>query len=68
MEFKVDENLPVEVADLLRQVGYDAVSLEPTCAFGAPLHRRFLHLSVVLLRGWSCKRRRGRLNSTFSLR
>jgi predicted nuclease of predicted toxin-antitoxin system len=27
MEFKVDENLPVEVADLLRQVGYDAVTV-----------------------------------------
>ncbi len=28
MEFKVDENLPVEVADLLRQVGDDAVTVE----------------------------------------
>lgn len=27
MEFKVDENLPVEVADLLRQVGYDAATV-----------------------------------------
>lgn len=27
MEFKVDENLPTEVADLLRQVGYDAVTV-----------------------------------------
>jgi len=27
MEFKLDENLPVEVADLLRQVGYDAVTV-----------------------------------------
>lgn len=27
MEFKVDENLPVEVADLLRQVGHDAVTV-----------------------------------------
>ena len=27
MEFKVDENLPVEVADLLRQVGYDAITV-----------------------------------------
>lgn len=26
MRFKVDENLPIEVADLLRQVGYDAVT------------------------------------------
>lgn len=27
MEFKVDENLPVEAADLLRQVGYDAATV-----------------------------------------
>jgi len=27
MDFKIDENLPVEVADLLRQVGYDAVTV-----------------------------------------
>ncbi|MCR4407815.1 MAG: DUF5615 family PIN-like protein [Anaerolineae bacterium] len=27
MEFKVDENLPVEVAALLRQVGYDVVTV-----------------------------------------
>lgn len=27
MEFKIDENLPVEVADLLRQVGYDAITV-----------------------------------------
>lgn len=27
MEFKVDENLPVEVTDLLRQAGYDAVTV-----------------------------------------
>ncbi|HET90028.1 MAG TPA: hypothetical protein ENN99_04695 [Chloroflexi bacterium] len=27
MEFKIDENLPVEVADLLRQVGYDAATV-----------------------------------------
>ena len=27
MEFKVDENLPVEVANLLRQVGYDAITV-----------------------------------------
>ncbi|MBU0700901.1 DUF5615 family PIN-like protein [bacterium] len=27
MKFKVDENLPVEVADLLRQTGYDAVTV-----------------------------------------
>lgn len=27
MEFKIDENLPVEVADLLRQAGYDAVTV-----------------------------------------
>jgi predicted nuclease of predicted toxin-antitoxin system len=27
MVFKVDENLPVEIADLLRQAGYDAVTV-----------------------------------------
>jgi len=27
MEFKIDENLPVEVADLLRQVGHDAITV-----------------------------------------
>jgi len=27
MAFKVDENLPVEIADLLRQAGYDAVTV-----------------------------------------
>ena len=27
MEFKVDENLPVEIADLLCQVGHDAVTV-----------------------------------------
>ena len=27
MKFKTDENLPVEVADLLRQAGHDAVSV-----------------------------------------
>ena len=27
MRFKIDENLPVEVAELLRRVGYDAVSV-----------------------------------------
>jgi predicted nuclease of predicted toxin-antitoxin system len=27
MKFKVDENLPVEVASLLRQAGYDAATV-----------------------------------------
>ncbi len=27
MKFKVDENLPVEVAELLRQAGYDAATV-----------------------------------------
>jgi predicted nuclease of predicted toxin-antitoxin system len=27
MNFKVDENLPVEVAELLKQAGYDAVTV-----------------------------------------
>ena len=26
MNFKIDENLPVEVADILRQAGHDATS------------------------------------------
>ena len=36
MEFKVDENLPVEVADLLRQVGYDAVTVFEQHLEGSP--------------------------------
>jgi len=36
MEFKVDENLPVEVADLLRQVGYDAVTVFEQHLGGSP--------------------------------
>ena len=27
MKFKIDENLPVELADLLQQAGYDAVTV-----------------------------------------
>jgi predicted nuclease of predicted toxin-antitoxin system len=27
MEFKLDENLPVEAAEVLRRVGYDAVTV-----------------------------------------
>jgi len=27
MKFKIDENLPVEVAELLRQSGYDALTV-----------------------------------------
>lgn len=27
MKFKIDENLPIEVADLLQQVGHDAVTV-----------------------------------------
>jgi len=27
MKFKIDENLPVEIANLLRQVGYDAATV-----------------------------------------
>ncbi len=30
MDFKIDENLPIEVADLLRQVGHDAVTIAET--------------------------------------
>jgi predicted nuclease of predicted toxin-antitoxin system len=36
MEFKVDENLPVEVADLLRQIGYDAVTVLEQHLGGSP--------------------------------
>lgn len=36
MGFKVDENLPVEVADLLRQVGYDAVTVLEQHLGGSP--------------------------------
>jgi predicted nuclease of predicted toxin-antitoxin system len=36
MEFKVDENLPVEVADLLRQAGYDAVTVLEQHLGGSP--------------------------------
>ena len=36
MEFKVDENLPFEVADLLRQVGYDAVTVAEQHLEGSP--------------------------------
>ncbi|MFN8456300.1 MAG: DUF5615 family PIN-like protein [Anaerolineae bacterium] len=28
MKFKIDENLPIEVADLLRQAGYDAATVD----------------------------------------
>lgn len=27
MRFKIDENLPIEVAELLREVGYDAITV-----------------------------------------
>lgn len=27
MKFKIDENLPIEVAELLRQTGYDATTV-----------------------------------------
>ncbi|MCX7681847.1 MAG: DUF5615 family PIN-like protein [Anaerolineae bacterium] len=36
MEFKVDENLPVEVADLLRQVGYDVATVVEQHLGGRP--------------------------------
>jgi predicted nuclease of predicted toxin-antitoxin system len=36
MRFKVDENLPVETAHLLRQAGYDAVSVYQEGLGGAP--------------------------------
>lgn len=28
MRFKIDENLPVEVAEILREIGYDALTVE----------------------------------------
>ena len=30
MKFKIDENLPVELADLLQEAGYDAVTVNTT--------------------------------------
>ncbi len=36
MAFKVDENLPVEVADLLRQAGHDAATVAEEELGGAP--------------------------------
>jgi predicted nuclease of predicted toxin-antitoxin system len=35
MKFKIDENLPVEVADLLRQQGYDVVTVINQALSGA---------------------------------
>ncbi len=28
MKFKIDENLPIEIAELLREAGYDAMTVE----------------------------------------
>lgn len=36
MKFKIDENLPVEVADLLRGEGYDAVTVHEEHLTGKP--------------------------------
>jgi len=36
MKFKVDENLPIEVADSLRQAGYDAASVPEQRLEGSP--------------------------------
>jgi predicted nuclease of predicted toxin-antitoxin system len=36
MKFKVDENLPVEVASLLRQAGYDAATVSEQHLAGSP--------------------------------
>lgn len=36
MDFKIDENLPVEVADVLHQAGYDAVRVVEQHLGGAP--------------------------------
>ena len=36
MKFKIDENLPVEVAELLRQAGYDAVTVVEQHLGGSP--------------------------------
>jgi hypothetical protein len=36
MKFKIDENLPVEVANLIRQAGYDAVTVLEQHLGGAP--------------------------------
>ncbi|WP_246604644.1 DUF5615 family PIN-like protein [Chloracidobacterium aggregatum] len=36
MTFKVDENLPVDIADLLRQAGYDAATVFEQRLEGSP--------------------------------
>jgi len=36
MKFKVDENLPGEAADLLRQAGYDAITVSEQRLSGSP--------------------------------
>jgi len=36
MEFKVDENLPIEIADSLHQAGYDAVTVFEQHLEGSP--------------------------------
>ena len=36
MKFKIDENLPVEVADALRQAGHDALTVHDQQLTGRP--------------------------------
>lgn len=36
MLFKIDENLPVEVAELLRAEGHDAATVQEECLAGSP--------------------------------
>lgn len=36
MKFKIDENLPVEIADMLREVGYDAKTVNEQQLQGIP--------------------------------
>ncbi|MCP4126201.1 MAG: hypothetical protein GY753_03955 [Gammaproteobacteria bacterium] len=36
MRFKVDENLPIEVAEVLRQAGYDAFTVKGQDLVGSP--------------------------------
>ena len=36
MKFKIDENMPVEIADLLRQTGYDATTVLEQGLGGCP--------------------------------
>ena len=44
MKFKIDENLPVEVAELLREAGHDAATAIEQQLGGLKLRYNFLRL------------------------